>query len=170
MDIFIEEMVKKQMTIKDILLILCTFLLCAALIAVLFLLSTVFPAFGTIVFLVMAAVVYGTYRVFISFDVEYEYSLVNSEIDIDKILGRKRRKRVTTVKLTGLEAFGKSDNAEYKKYLSDSGVKKIFVCRNSSDNNYFIVRGGDKREMVIFSPSEKIISVIEKFNPRRNTF
>ncbi|MCQ2465817.1 MAG: DUF6106 family protein, partial [Oscillospiraceae bacterium] len=45
-----------------------------------------------------------------NYDIEYEYLVVNGEFDIDKILAKKRRKKLITVKVGDFESFGKYSN------------------------------------------------------------
>ncbi len=169
MDIFVEEMVKRKKSAVDGLVMLGSVVLGIALV---FALLTFVPAqFMFFGFLLMAAVVYFTYRVVLSFNVEYEYSLVNTEIDVDKIENRRRRKRLTTASIKGLEAFGfcKDKTDEYEKCKNDAQVKKVFACcnKNSLDNYFVVYFENGVKKMLVFNPSEKIVNVIEKFNPKK---
>ncbi|MBO5955852.1 MAG: hypothetical protein J6Q10_03535, partial [Clostridia bacterium] len=108
MDIFIEEMVECR---KSFLQNLATFVLVILSVVVAFVLMFVLapmvgPQFGTIMPLVAMGIFYLAYKVVTAQNIEYEYSMVNTEIDVDKIINRKNRKRLTTAKVTGLEAFG----------------------------------------------------------------
>ncbi len=170
MDIFIEEMVKKKKSSTDSLCLFGVVAFCVFLSAVLF--TVVIPAFpqlSSIVMLVILAIVYITYILAAKFNLEYEYALVNSEMDVDKIEGKKRRKSLATVNLRGLEFFGNKTSPEFDSCLKNPGIKKIYACRDkSADDVYFVVfNDGAEKKMLIFSPSDKIISVIEKLNPKR---
>ncbi len=169
MDIFVEELVKRKKSAVDGLIMLGAVVLGIAL--ALALLIFVPPQFMFFGLLLVAVVVYFTYRVVLSFNVEYEYSLVNTEIDIDKIENQRRRKRLTTASIKGLETFGlcKDKTDEYDKCKNDAQVKKVFACCNKSSlDNYFIVYSENGvKKMLVFNPSEKIVSVIEKFNPKK---
>ena len=173
MDIFIEEMVECR---KSFLQNLATFGLVILSVVVAFVLMFVLapmvgPQFGTIMPLVAMGIFYLAYKVVTAQNIEYEYSMVNTEIDVDKIINRKNRKRLTTAKVTGLEAFGvcNEKKGEYEKYLADISVKKIFASADKkSAENYFIVYYDESiKTMLVFSPSEKITEMIEKFNPKR---
>lgn len=171
MDIFIEEMVERKRTGKDVVAVFGLMIL--SVIFVYVLLTIVFPLipqFGSILFVLAAGEIYLAYRFSMSFNVEYEYSLVKNEIDIDKIVNRKKRKRMTTVNIKGLEAFGRcGENPEYKRYVGNAGVKKIYACAKKDDaDNYFVVYFENSiKVMTVFSPSGKIVDVIEKYNPKR---
>lgn len=49
---------------------------------------------------------YGGLYLGTNYDVEYEYLIVNGEFDIDKIMAKKRRKKMLTVKVGDFEDFG----------------------------------------------------------------
>jgi hypothetical protein len=171
MDIFIEEMVKRRKTGKDNLIIFGTLILAVVLSIILFMVvMPLVPMFSTAVFLLILGLVYATYVVVENYNAEYEYSLVNSEIDIDKIVAQKRRKRVTTINIRRLDFYGNISNPDFRKCLNDKSLKKVYACRdkNAEDTYFAVYRDGDEGKMVIFSPSEKIISVIEKYNQRQN--
>lgn len=168
-DIFVEEIVKKENTAVDKLAVFGMVLLSVLLSVILFFISALIPQFSSIFIVLIAVVVYFTYILSANFNLEYEYALVNSEIDVDKIAAKRRRKKVTTVNLRRLDFFGKSTGADFEKCLKDVSIKKVFACRKKkSEDNYFLVYSEDTiRKMLIFSPSDKIISVIEKLNPKR---
>ena len=166
--IFIEELIRKKKTPSDYLAVFGVLLLGAVLAT--FLLAFILPmflGFGTVVLLLVVAVFYGVYCFIQSVDVEYEYSLVNAEIDVDKIMGKRRRKRMVTVYLRNLEDFGTRKNPEFNRYMENAVVKKVFACRDkNADDVFFVVYDeGATKIMLLFNPSEKIINHIVKRNP-----
>lgn len=170
MDIFIEEMVKKQKNGVYYAKLLGLGLLCAFLVALLVgVILPIFPGFAPIIFLAAAGCIYGTYYLVTAEALEFEYSLVNNEIDIDKIVNRKKRKHVTTANLRALDGFGTAKNPDFARYLRDSGVKKLYVCRDkNADDVFFLVYSENTvKKMLIFSPSENIIDIIVKYNPKK---
>lgn len=173
MEVFIEELVERRRTAGQIIsvfaLMILSVLLCFALMV--FVMPLIPPMFSGVSFLLIVGVFYGAYRVAVSLNVEYEYSLVNTEIDVDKITNKRRRKRLTTARIKNAEAFGfgKENKHEYEKYLSDASVKKVFACRDkkADDNFYVVYLEGNERKMLVFSPGERIVEIIRKANPRR---
>ena len=172
MDIFIEEIVQRKRTLKQLAatigIILLSVLVAFVLIVVV---SSVAPFLASFVPLLVVGVFYFAYRLAVSQNVEFEYSMVNTEIDVDKIVNRRNRKKLTSVRVTGLEAHGVcgTEQGDFNRYLSDVSVKKIYAAaEKNSESNYFVVYFSDSvKNMLIFSPSEKIVKNIEKFNPRR---
>ncbi len=170
MEIFIEEMVKKHKNGAYYVKLLGLGTLCALLVFLLMgVLFPIFPGFGPVIFLLAAGCVYGTYYLASAEDLEYEYSLVNNEIDVDKIVNRKKRKRLTTANLRNLDSFGTVKNPDFARYLRDAGVKKLYACRDkNADDVFFLVYSENTvKKMLIFSPSEKIIDIIVKYNPKK---
>lgn len=169
MEIFIEQIVSKKKSVFDIVLV---FVLLTAATGVAFLLfnfSYMYPSFGTVLFLAIAAVYYFSYTFAVSRNLEYEYSMVNHEIDIDKIMNRKKRKRITTLNVRKMECFGKkSKSSDFNKYYSDVAIKKLYACEDKNDDElYFAVFVNDGTKfMLLFNPKEEIVEKIVKFNPR----
>lgn len=130
-------------------------------------LMAVAPQFASIILLLVAGIIYGIYFLITSFNVEFEYSMVNDEIDVDKIINVKRRKRLTTVGVRGLEAFGKKGDGEYEGYMRNAGVEKVYACRDISENDiyYAVYLEKEKRKMIVFNPNEKMLDAIKKRNP-----
>ena len=98
MDRFSEQLVAKQPTGKDMFLrglyIAAAMLLIGAFVFFL-------GAFGMwiIVLALSAAVIWGLVWLLQGTSVEYEYIVTNDDLDIDKIIGRRKRKRLITVSL-----------------------------------------------------------------------
>lgn len=172
MDIFVEEIVRKRKTFSDIIKVLGLALV-ATVIAVIICRNVLpmAPQFGSGLLLLIVLVYYGAYWLATSLNLEYEYSLVSHEIDVDKIINRKKRKRLTTVDIKRIDVFGyKGSNAhEYQKFLADVSVKKIYACEDkTSENCFFVVYFEDSiRKMLVFSPTDKIVELIEKMAPKK---
>ncbi len=169
MNTFIEEMVVKKRSGLDILLVLGLAVACTFVGILMLNLSMFFPALSTIFFFVIVGVFYLAYIFSTSRNIEYEYAMVNHEIDIDKIANRKRRKKLTSLNVKNMESFGKKGrDSQYDKFLADIAIKKVYACRDkNADDVYFAVYFEDGiRKMLLFSPSQKIVDMIVKLNPR----
>ncbi len=169
MENYIEEMVVKKRSGMDVLLVLALGLACTFIGFLLFNLSAMFPALSSIFFFVIVGCFYLAYTFSVSRNLEYEYSMVNHEIDIDKIANRKKRKKMTVLNVKKMEAFGKKGkDSQYEKFLLDFSVKKVFACRDKkADDVYYAVYFEDGvRKMLLFSPSQDIVDRIVKLNPR----
>ena len=169
MEGFIEQIVRRRRTFADTLIVLGLAAASVILSLFLFLLSAKFSMLSTIFIFAIAAVFYFAYILASSRNLEYEYSMVNHEIDIDKIMNQKRRKRLITLNVKKMEAFGKKGRgADYDKYISDSSVKKIYACADKTADNVFyaVYFNEGTKYILIFSPKQEIVDMIVKFNPR----
>lgn len=170
MDIFIEYMVKKKKGMQDYLLMFGISLFgVAALFLVFVILMSIIPQIASIILLLVVGGFYGIYRLITSFNLEYEYSLVNSEMDVDKIINVRKRKRLTTVNLKGLEAFGTigGSRSEYESYLRKANVEKIFACIDKNDDSacFAVYNEKEHQKMLVFNPNDKMVDRIKKLNP-----
>ena len=153
MDIFHEYIVKREKGGKDILLdilIVLAGLVVAA--AGLFLFRAMF--FPIALFLAC----WGVYMLITNRNLEFEYILTNSSLDIDKIIAKRRRRRMITVEVRNIEAFGKVG-------------EKIMVLDMSSNRSglekyYMLVPRPARRYVVVIEPNDKMLEAIKKFMPR----
>ena len=89
-DVFVEKIVKKKKTAYDYISTLGLIILGVAAVLVL----AVVPVAQDFIIIIAAATVWGLY-LFVKYNnVEFEYSVVNEDIDIDKIMGQSKRKRL----------------------------------------------------------------------------
>ena len=86
MNTYIEYMVKKDSTILDIIkrvsIITLAFI-------IFFIFMNVFPNIG---FILSSITIILGYNIYSSINIEYEYTLLDSNIDIEKIIDKKKRK------------------------------------------------------------------------------
>lgn len=168
MDIFLEYIVKHKNNAKDTLfkigIILLAFILCA--VVILFLLGRLF---GFEV-LVIAAIIYGAYHLVRSKNVEYEYIMTNSYLDIDKIIAKSKRKRLVSIDFKNIEICAAVDDNMHKhEFDNTQNLIKTFDCTGDrSTTVYFIDYAAENgKNRVLFQPPSKIIDEAKKFNPRQ---
>lgn len=166
-DVFVEYMVKKKNTPANLLLRIGIVLLAMALIVVLFFATAYLGEFSFIGTLAMVGVLYGAYFLITSFDVEYEYILTNGEIDMDKIIHQRKRKRVITVSCRDFEDFGRYDAAKHAG--SDYKTRLMLCDAPASDSVYYCVvrHKAMGKTLVAFNANEKMLSNIKKYIPRQ---
>ncbi len=169
MDIFVEQIVKKAPNSKDttkkVLIIIGTCLL----VAVLAFVMMFMPVFAGAALLLMFGVLYGSYYLITGIDVEYEYIVTNGEIDIDKIIAKRKRSRLITGKVSSFEAFGKYENASD----IDSSVTIVSAVGTSLSGaetemwyaDFTHASAGKVR--LIISAEDKVIEAIRPFLPRQ---
>lgn len=168
-DVFVEYMVKKKTGSKDILMSLGVSILGAILIFVSIFLTPVSPM---IPFLVICGVIYGVYYVISSRSLEFEYSITNGDIAVDKIINRRNRKRLTSFDAKAIEEMGKyTENAQK---LKDKRVDKTIFASETDDGKdaWYIIAKSRKTglTLLVFSPDERCIDAIKPFMDRRLKF
>ena len=161
MDVFIEQIVKKMFGPKD-------YLIFAGLVVagiLLILLSMLFiPSLSAIV---LIGVCVGAYYLFTSRNLEYEYSVTNGEITVDKIINRRSRKRLISIEAHDVEKMGKYNPEEHrqKNYAS-----KIFASVTEDGKDAWYLAGNQPQKghvLVVFSPDEKVLGAIKPFLQRQ---
>ena len=166
MNVFVEYLVKKKKGVSEylqILAIACLGVL-GVIIAFSYLMRTI-PQFGSLITLAAFAGIYFLYVWITCYNVEYEYALIDNEIDVDKITNQRKRKRMTTVKLNRIEVFGtKGESADFEKHIQDANISKIYACADKTSKDVFFVvySEDDKKKMLLFNPNEKMRERIEK--------
>ncbi|MCL2083967.1 MAG: hypothetical protein FWH06_01755, partial [Oscillospiraceae bacterium] len=112
----------------------------------------------------------GLYLLFLLYrhlNVEFEYILTNGEMDIDRITGKSRRKRLLTVDCRALEvcapieSIAQYENAQYTKRLDVSSGQ------NDAPRHFMVAPAkGGGRMLVIFEPDDRILSAMRTYNRR----
>lgn len=164
MDVFIEHLVKKKPTgadtAKKVGLILAVVLI--ALICF----TIGFAFLGPIALLLIFGACYGAYWLISGMSVEYEYILTNGEIDVDKIVAQRKRKRLVTVSAKTFEAFGPYKAAEHVNRNYDS---RILACESEESDGVFCAEFHHATLghcLLVFNPDDRIIQGIKSYLPR----
>lgn len=155
MDIFFECMVKKEKRFSDILKI------AGILVGVLVLLLAITLFLGAYGFLLDCGAIYGGYWLITREDIEFEYILTNSVLDVDKIMAKRSRKRILSVDLNEANSMKIARNIP-------QGVKIIDASPRGIEDGVYMVEFSKKgeRKILLFKPNEKILSGIKASNPK----
>jgi len=158
-DVFVEELVRRKRFASEVVIRILIVIVAIILILAAFIFLRPFsPVITTLV--VVVAWLGSRYTV-----VEYEYSFVNGELDIDQILGKRRRKNVLSVNCKTIKTF-----EQYKGDEFDRRNNKIVDAARSlgSADNWVITTGifDNGQEYLIFSPSERMIEAIRQYMPK----
>lgn len=160
-----EILVKRKNTPKDTILKGLTIGLIALLIgAGIFLFNPIFLILG----MVLGFVAY--YLILPNFDLEYEYLYVGGDIDIDKIMARRKRKRIASYSKDNLEVMAPTGsdhvasyekNAKIKDYTSADPEKKTWTLVYGTENSSDVIR---------LELTEEIAKDMRRFAPRKVFF
>ncbi len=164
MDVFVEYLVKKRPTGLDI----AKKIGIIAAVALIFLLCFTigFYYLGGLAVLIVFGACYGAYWLISGMSVEYEYILTNGEIDVDKIIAQRKRKRLLTVNAKTFEAFGPYKAAEHAGRNYDN---RVLACESEdSDGVYYATFRHNTLGhcLLVFNPDERIIKGVQSFLPR----
>ena len=150
MDHYNEQLVQKRTETSDIvkrvLIIIATVILSAI------------CAFGAFVFgfmpliVVIFGIFYLSWYLITATSVEYEYIITNNDMDIDKITGRRKRKRLITVKLNTVTEWG-----EYKEGMGVNADATVMASDASGESVWYVLAKHEKfgKVMVLFNPTEE---------------
>ena len=163
MDNFAEYMVKKRPDSRDNAkragIIALAVVLCVA---------SVFLVFVThipFILLITCAIIYGAYFLSTGTSVEYEYAVTNGEMDVDKIIARRKRVHLITVSTAKFDAYGEMTDA-----VPDDPDRTIVLCSDNTGEGEFYAdleteEYGATR--IIFTPNEAVQEAINAALPRQ---
>jgi hypothetical protein len=172
MDTYIEQIVvKKSETIDKIKIALLTIALILAIVLVNVLISIkAFQAFAFIGIFLEFGIAYGYWFLLTSFKIEYEYALTNAELDIDKIIAKRKRKRLITVKIKEVEIMAPVIGNEKNEFFNQN-FKTVIDASSSplSPNTFFITTHHEKLGHIklFFTPEQRIIDICKSVAPRK---
>lgn len=171
-DVFVERMVKKKLETVDMLIFLGAVLGIVAVSFLGFIIGFLILPFPMLTVIIAAAAVFGGYKLICLRLLEFEYSLTNGFVTVDKIMNRASRKRMTSFECSSCEDIGvfREEEARLKTRSFDA---RVFATRDSVREGswYMIVRSGKTgKTLVVFDPDEEMQEAIKKFIPRHLKF
>lgn len=172
MDIFIEQIIECKTDRRGIALKI-------GIIAGMFLFGAVFVTaaviYGGVVSVIALAAISGVIwlgvNLFKGLTVEYEYILTNKELDIDKIIGRRKRKRLITLDLTKAEKFDVYSERNAKE--AEASFADAETTVSAHDNTfvgmwYLTVRHDvHGKAVLLFNPNDAFIIKVNNALPSR---
>lgn len=162
MDRFSEQLLQKRNTGRDTVIRVLYCLGAAVLSAAA---AAAAPFVGLILpIAVIAAIIWALVWLMQGTITEYEYIVTNDDLDIDKITGRRKRKRMVTVSLSGVKSI-----AEYVPGSEINADVTVMAHDESGINMYCLISNikeyGDVA--VIFNPDDRTLyNMIGGFSPK----
>ena len=103
-------------------------------------------------------------------NIEYEYIVTNSELDIDKIMSKRGRKRLVTVDMHDVKLMASIDddtcNDVYKNPPENVKVLNYSALHENLSTYFMDCMVDEKRTIVVFQPTDKMVEALWKYNPR----
>lgn len=118
--------------------------------------------------LVGAGLGYLTYRLSLEWDLEYEYTFVKGELDIDKIMGKSRRKRCIVVDLERTEIVAPIQSHALDSFQNNK-CKEYDFSSHMPEAKPYVIYATVKNEMarILFEPSERMLNDMRNTAPRK---
>ena len=96
---------------------------------------------------------------------EYEYAVTNGEMDVDKIIARRKRVHLITVSTAKFDAYGEMTDA-----VPDDPDRTIVLCSdNTGEGEYYADLETEEygATRIIFTPNEAVQEAIKAALPRQ---
>lgn len=109
------------------------------------------------------------YRFFLLFNIEYEYIVTNGELDIDRIIARRGRKRAITIRTSQYELIAPYDDEHRAAYDEGDFAKTIDARSGPNAEAWFVIADQQDagRVRVLFEPTPKMLTIFMTYLPRK---
>lgn len=157
-DIFHEQLVKRVNNSKNLLVKALTIVGC---IIVLFIALSIEVLALFIIPIVIAEVVVIVF-VFRRQNIEFEYIVTNSELDIDKVINMSKRKHMYTIDAKSIVSMTKYENVERIPQFKNTNKTVDVSSGVYGENTYaFIANVKEKTTTIIFEPNEDVFKALK---------
>ena len=128
-----------------------------------------FVIFHPLFFFVVVAGGFLTWAVVKYGDLEYEYTYIEGQLDIDRIYGKSRRKSMAKIDMEDLLLIAPEGSGELSSYERDPNVKRLDCSSLMPDHKkYKAVYKADKTTVIVtFEPDQNILDKIRVRNARK---
>ena len=170
MDRFLEEVVvKKQRGVNEVLFMLSMVLMIFLAIFGFMMLQTLFMAFDFLSLAITVISLGGAFLLFLYRDrlrAEYEYTFTNGALDFAMVFNNQKRKSLGSLVVNRVEAFGKVSGNAFQRYVSMKDIKRNnWFLNRGSELYYFYVQKESNKRLIVFEPSEEMVSYIKFYLP-----
>ena len=121
---------------------------------------------GFVPFIIIAFVLFVGRR-FLS--VEYEYTFVTNELDIDRIFSKSSRKNALNIQMSTVETVEPASDGRREMLVSGGAQYKNYTSREDDVQTYLIVFSDEEgaRTVVEFEPNEKLLNAMWRCSPSK---
>lgn len=169
MDNFSETLVKRKLTEQDkkkVKLIFASLILSSIIFILVIPLYCInrIPLVSTLSLAIFALIVWLLWSQLKKMQLEYEYIITGTVLDVDKIIARKKRQRIVSLDLKEISDIGVYDKNSRADFESDIHAERD----TSADGNYFIAfhHTALNNTRVVFTPDEKMFESLRNSVPR----
>lgn len=164
-DVFVEQLVRRERPGGEFLF------KCGAVLIGLILITAAFVFARAFFPFLFALVVILEFFAFVYTVKEFEYSFINGDVDVDQVQGRRRRKTVSSFSCREVTLMAPC--AGHESELSGSYTRRqdLSVLQKNPDNWLIVLERADGgRELIIFSPNERILEAFKGYLGRRMAY
>lgn len=159
-DVFVEELVVRRKTVLNLLLSVGVVVVGLALAIAVWLFV---PFISTVLMIIILFAAY----LFIKFQyVEFEYSFTNGDLDVDKIMAKRKRKRVLELNQKQIKVMAPY-TAEYESETKDYQVSEVldFSASKNAAGRWFLIyeKTGGGYCFVVLQPSARLREAMQKY-------
>jgi hypothetical protein len=164
MDIFIEKIVSRRKGPQDLLLTLG--IVIGGFILTLIILNIPFLSSFALFFAV--GIVYLVYRLITSRNIEFEYAVTNGELDIDKIISQRKRKRIFSASCKDFEVMARVKSSHYNHDVQNIKNKIDAASSIDSPDVFFAtLHYKGERTVIFFEPDQRMVNAFKTYIPRK---
>ena len=101
--------------------------------------------------------------------VEYEYTFVTNELDIDRIFSKSSRRNAMNIQMSSVESVEPASDQKREQLISGGTTYKNFTSREDGASTYFIIFSNEDegRTVVEFEPNEKVLNAMWRCSPSK---
>ncbi len=162
MDIFCEYMVKRKKGTKEKLQTAGLIIAALLLTFIFILLGGVFVLIISLLPFLICGTLYGAYWFISRMNIEYEYIVTSTILDIDKIMARRSRKRILSLDLKSISECQPAEDMPKQE-----GIKVIDATPEGIEDGVYGIdfdKNGMKNRLLI-KPNKKMLTQMKKASP-----
>ncbi len=166
MDTFLEKLVAKKKTMTDHLI--TAGVIIGSILLILVVMAIPLLAQLGMSPLVAAGILYLAFRIITSRNIEYEYIVTNGDLDIDKIISKRKRKRIFSANCKEFDIVSPVKSNSFSQSVQSIRNRIDATSSIDSPDAYFITLNyKGERTLVIFEPSQKMLDNLRFYIPRK---
>ncbi len=123
---------------------------------------------GSFLSIIGAVLIVAVVYIFPMLNVEYEYIFVDGQLDLDRVMGNSKRKRIMRIDMEQVEIIAPSTSNALDSFKNLQGDEKDYSSRSKDSKPYVIVANVENKVYkILFEPDENMINVMKQKTPRK---
>ncbi len=164
---YAEQIVKCKKTGKTIVLQIGMIIIALMMLAIMLFI----PVIAALAPALAVVIVVAAFLIIRRMNIEYEYTVIESRLDIDCIRGKSDRKRILTVDVKNFDCLAQVESAEEIAHLKRTVQTVHNAAPAELDGCWYAIfslGGEDGKTLLVFKPNERVIDIIKRYVPQRN--